>query len=87
MGHTKWAVGFKDQGLGHGIYGVVEIESEKVIVEDVTKKQADEIIKRWNRHDGLVEALKQVLLRGKGLDGPVERDKPTLRTMIEQAMP
>ena len=58
MSDTKgeWAVAYKDQGLGHGMYGVVVKETNEVLFEDITKNKAEEIVHRWNSQPDLLEA-------------------------------
>ena len=54
----EWAVAIKDMGLGHLLYGVVAKSSQKLIVGDLTAKEAASIVIRWNSQPALLDACK-----------------------------
>ena len=53
---SEWAVAYKDQGLGHGMYGVVIKDTNEVLFEDLTKEKCEEITRRWNSQPDLLTA-------------------------------
>ena len=55
----EWGVAYKDQGLGHGMYGVVVKNTNEVLFEDITKEKAEEIVCRWNSQPDLLTACKR----------------------------
>ena len=55
----EWAVGFSDQGLGHGTYGVMIKNTSKVVITDLTKDEAEDVCRRWNSQPDLLEACKE----------------------------
>jgi len=58
----KWAVAFKDQGMGHGSYGVVIKNKDGSLTEVIgglCESAAEEIVRRWNAFEpnGIVSEL------------------------------
>ncbi len=48
----EWAVAFRDQGMGHGTYGVVVKATNKLVIGGLpTRVVAEMIVKRWNCHE------------------------------------
>lgn len=45
---AKWALGFRDRGLGHGDYGVIIEASGELLLPDVTRDVAQHIIDLHN---------------------------------------
>ena len=58
---SEWAVAYKDQGLGHGMYGVVVKDTNEVLFENLTKGKCEELVRRWNSQPDLLEACKELL--------------------------
>ena len=61
---NEWAVAYKDQGLGHGMYGVVVKDTNEVLFEDIPKEKCEEIVRRWNSQPDLLEACKKAYKEG-----------------------
>lgn len=45
----EWSIGFKDQGLGHGTYGVLIADTNDVVFEDLEKEIAEHLIEIHNK--------------------------------------
>ena len=54
----EWSVAYQDQGLGHGMYGVIAKDTNKVLFEDVTREQAEYAVRHWNSQSDLLVACK-----------------------------
>ncbi len=56
----EWAVAYKDQGLGHGMYGVVVKASNEVLFEDISREDAEAVVRRWNSYDALLKVCTEL---------------------------
>ncbi len=43
-----WTLGFHDRGHGHGDFGVITVDEEKVVLERIGRDLAEHIIKLHN---------------------------------------
>lgn len=44
----KWAIGFRDRGLGHGDYGIVLARSNELVLECPNRAMAEHLIEVHN---------------------------------------
>ena len=89
----EWAVAYKDQGLGHGMYGVVVKDTNEVVFEDLTMEEADEIVRRWNSQPALIAAcesadkeFKEILNEYMERDAVGRRAKLPIERKLETAI-
>lgn len=50
MIESEWALGFNDRGMGHGDYGIIVKDTEKLVIGTIDRELAEHIINLHNKY-------------------------------------